>query len=195
MSATFLYNSFLEKDVIRQQDEAFAEFTTFQNNLTGKQAPTPAEETAAEPESKKTASSASKKLSDGETIELNGSGIATVKRIPGIGDKYAQRIVEYHNQLGGFVSVDQLIEIEGITSARLKKMLPYIQLRKKPKQLKINSLTLQQLSKHPYISDKQAQSIVESRQSKAIKTLEDLQQTPEFTPRDIDRLAGYLLFE
>jgi DNA uptake protein ComE-like DNA-binding protein len=74
-------------------------------------------------------------------------------------------------------------------------MSPYIRLNKAPRQLKINRLPAQQLMKHPYISERQAQSIVNARQSKTIKTLEDLREIENITPRDIDRLSEYISFD
>lgn len=189
---------FLEQEVIREQEALTAEFKRFESEQTDRSASflnaeAIADSNALTPPSK--AKPAAGKLSEGETIELNGAGIAVIKRLPGVGDKYAQRIADYHNRLGGFVSLEQLTEVEGITPNRLKKLAPYIRLQRKPKQLKINSLSAQQLAKHPYIDEKQAQSIVEARKLNRLRTPDDLRQLEYFTPRDIDRLSGYISFD
>ena len=193
LGTTFFYNSFLEKEEIRQQEELTAEFVTFQNSLTSKQITS--EDTIVRIKPQQTTTSPSRKLAKGETIELNGADIAQVKRIPGIGDMYASRIVDYHNRLGGFTSAEQLIEVEGISANRLKNIIPYIQLNRKPKQLRINRLSIEQLSKHPYINITQAQAVVEMRLNGTIKTIDNLRQNQEFAPRDIDRLSGYISFD
>jgi competence ComEA-like helix-hairpin-helix protein len=189
---TFSYRLFLKKEIIQEQEALTSEFKQFEENLTTE--PVALSDSNSVVPVRKNSISAGK-LSEGETVELNGAGTTTVKQIPGVGDKFAQRIVDYHNRLGGFVSVEQLTEVEGITANRLKKLSPYIRLQKKPKQLRINRLSLEQLLVHPYIDEKQAQSLVDARQNSAIKTLDDLRQVEHFTPRDIDRLSGYISFD
>jgi competence ComEA-like helix-hairpin-helix protein len=195
-SLTLSYHSFLKKEIIQEQETLTSEFEQFETGLTPQ--PETLFETETLTDDKSTIrkpKTSDGKLADGETIELNGANIAAIKRIPGIGDKFAQRILDYHNRLGGFVSIEQLTEIEGITANRLKKLALYIRLQRKPKQLRINRLSAQQLMKHPYISEAQAQSLVETRQRAIIKTPDDLRQVENFTPRDIDRLSGYVSFD
>lgn len=52
------------------------------------------------------------KIRIGEHIEINGADTTELMKIPGIGSYYSRQIVRYRNQLGGFVSKEQLLEIE-----------------------------------------------------------------------------------
>ena len=50
------------------------------------------------------------------------------ERLPGIGEKLAQRIVEYREQHGGFQSLEELKNVEGIGDKMLEKIKPYLSL-------------------------------------------------------------------
>ena len=54
----------------------------------------------------------SPKLRPGETVELTTADTTALKTIPGIGPYFARKIVQYGQRLGGYVSIDQLDEIE-----------------------------------------------------------------------------------
>jgi len=169
-------------------------FDNFQNSLIEADEQTIAESTAGIQTGNKTA--VSTKLETGEKININAADIASLKRIPGIGDEYARRISQYRSQLGGFVSTQQLTEIQGISQNRHDKIVPYIFIEGKPQQLNINILSFEQLSAHPYIDEKQAQSIVEFRNQKGrISSLKELLDGRFFSSRDLDRLSGYVNFD
>lgn len=50
------------------------------------------------------------------------------ERLPGVGEKLAQRIVEYRDQHGGFQSLEELKNVEGIGDKTLEKIKPYLSL-------------------------------------------------------------------
>ena len=82
------------------------------------------------------------KLKPTERVALNSADTALLKRVPGIGSYYARRIVNYRRQLGGYVSVSQLAEIEGMPAEAMAYFTvdaSHIQ------RLRINELTLAQL--------------------------------------------------
>lgn len=146
--------------------------------------------------SKNTTKASTKKLTAGETIDLNNAGVASFKRIPGVGDEYAKRIYEYRKALGGFTSVDQLKEIKGFTGKRFDKIAPYVVIKSKHKLLKVNSLSKEKLLSHPYLSEKQVERILNIRsENSRIESFDDLLKTSEFKPRDKERLNEYLSFD
>ncbi|MFA5713547.1 MAG: helix-hairpin-helix domain-containing protein, partial [Bacteroidales bacterium] len=52
-------------------------------------------------------------------VELNSSDSATLLSVPGIGPYFASAILKLREELGGFVSHRQLLEIRGIDSTKL----------------------------------------------------------------------------
>ncbi|MDR0825044.1 MAG: helix-hairpin-helix domain-containing protein [Prevotella sp.] len=136
------------------------------------------------------------KFKAGETVELNSSDTTALKMIPGIGIGYANRIVKYRNLLGGYAHITQLKEVWGMDDDLYSKVIPYLTITPKVRKVKINSLTLEELNKHPYISYKQAKVIVDIRERKGnIESLNRLSLLDEFTDNDIKRLMPYLSFE
>lgn len=47
-------------------------------------------------------------------INLNTATAAQLEKLPGIGPKTAQRIVEYRQKSGGFKKVEELMNVQGI---------------------------------------------------------------------------------
>lgn len=61
-------------------------------------------------------------------ININLSSTTELTRLPGIGEAYAQRIIEYRETNGNFTSVDDLVNVKGIGKRTLEKIKPYITL-------------------------------------------------------------------
>lgn len=55
-------------------------------------------------------------------VDLNKADEKTLVGITGIGEKLAQRILEYRNQHGNFTSIEELKKIKGITNYRYEKL-------------------------------------------------------------------------
>ena len=49
-------------------------------------------------------------------------------QVPGIGETYAKRIIEFREEITAFTSYEELLLIKGIGEKRLKKWLPYLTL-------------------------------------------------------------------
>ena len=132
------------------------------------------------------------KLSFGEHIALNTADTTMLKRVPGIGSGYARAIVNYRNRLGGYVDVNQLLDIKGIPPEALQ----YIVLGNSDvKKLDVNHLSLNQLKQHPYLNFYQARALVESRRLHGpLRSAADLRLISDFTEADIKRLIPYLQF-
>lgn len=184
--------SVFNEDRATQQDEALSEFDKFQNEMVD--VPTKEKQP---PQNLVGGNKASlSKLKEGETIDMNVATIETLQQIPGIGESYARRIYDYKTQLGGFVLVEQLKEVEGFSGKRYDKIAPYLCIVKMPQKLRINKLPKEELAKHPYLSDKQVTCIVEIRQAlNKINNLHELLTSSEFTPRDAERLSPYISFD
>ena len=59
-------------------------------------------------------------------VDINAADANTLATIPGIGPGLAERIVAFRSSNGPFASVDELLDVSGITDRRLDAMLPYI---------------------------------------------------------------------
>ena len=130
------------------------------------------------------------KLRPSQHLAVNTADTTALKRVPGIGSYYARRIVAYREKLGGFSSVQQLREIEGMPD----EAIPYLTVDPKAiRKLHINKLTLSQLRKHPYLNYYQARDIVDYRRLQGpITSLSQLALLKDFTKHDIERLAPYI---
>lgn len=135
------------------------------------------------------------KLELGQTIDINSASASSLTRIPGIGEVFAERIIEYRNSLGGFASLEQLYEIKGITVNKFSKILPYLVLQKKHKLIRINKVSADQLINHPYFEEKQTQVLIELNKDRKINDISDLSDNENFSSRDIERLSPYLSFD
>lgn len=133
------------------------------------------------------------KYPEGTQIELNSADTTALKKIPGIGSYYASQIIRYKEQLGGFASLRQLKEIEGLPE-NIERWFTISEtvFRK----IKINRLSTEQLRKHPYLNFYQSKVITEHRRKYGpIKSIKSLSLYEEFTAADLERLTPYLSFE
>jgi competence ComEA-like helix-hairpin-helix protein len=55
-------------------------------------------------------------------IGLNQADKATLMSVSGIGEKIAQRILEYRNQEGSFHDIEELRRIKGLTKSKYEKI-------------------------------------------------------------------------
>lgn len=147
---------------------------------------------AAEKPARKTTA---KKMEKGQTVDINKASAESLKRIPGIGNTLAERIVAYRSELGGYASLEQLQEVKGITVNKFSGILSYLLLKEKHRKMQVNNVGEDKLLAHPYLNEEQVETIVSLRQSRKIGSMDDLTATGFFTARDVARLQAYLAFD
>ena len=55
-------------------------------------------------------------------VNLNTATVSQIATLPGIGDKTAERIVEYREKNGGFKKVEELMNVKGIGEKSFLKL-------------------------------------------------------------------------
>lgn len=97
-------------------------------------------------------------------IELNATDSLELQELRGIGPVFASRIIRFRDLIGGFYASSQLLEVYGMDEERYGNMQANIYADStKVKKININTVSYQELSRHPYISPKQANVIVQYR--------------------------------
>ena len=128
-----------------------------------------------------------------EPLDLNAIDSAGLVRLPGIGPATALKIIRYREQLGGFLDISQLEEIEGLSDSLMKWFI--INDTIPIKRISVNTATLSDLRRHPYMDFYKARAIVEYRRERGmIKGPEQLSFMEEFTAQDLIRLEPYFDF-
>ncbi len=59
-------------------------------------------------------------------IDINTATVDALTALPGIGQTYAQRIVDYRKENGPFSSVEELLNVQGIGHKRLEDIIDLI---------------------------------------------------------------------
>ena len=135
-----------------------------------------------------------KKYQEGETVlDLNTCDTAELKRIPGIGSYYARKICKYRDELGGYVSTQQLSEISDLPEG-IEKWFSTAQ-HPNVRKINVNKASFKELVHHPYLTYEQVKEITNYiRKYGPLQSWNDLRISPYFTPDDFHRLEPYFTF-
>ena len=127
-------------------------------------------------------------------VELNSADTAALRKIRGIGPAFSMRIVKYRNLLGGFVNVNQLKEVKGIDSLKYAEISPYMFVNPYIiRKININTVTFEELKKHPYFGYNISLSIINYRKQHGDYTsITDLKKLALITDEVYNRIAPYL---
>jgi competence protein ComEA len=129
-------------------------------------------------------------------INLNEADSTDLVRLNGIGPAYASRIMKYRNRLGGFVRKEQLREVYGLDSATYSRLEPHIIVdARNVSRVLINSVSFEELKRHPYLTYKQMNAILKYRKQHGdFKSVDDLKSVAILSQDVIDKIAPYLSF-
>ncbi len=61
-----------------------------------------------------------------KSININTAGINLLTRLPGIGEKTAEKIIAYRELIKKFKSLDELMEVKGIGTSKLNKIKKFL---------------------------------------------------------------------
>jgi DNA uptake protein ComE-like DNA-binding protein len=130
-------------------------------------------------------------------VELNSADSLELVSVKGVGPVFAHRIIDYRTKLGGFIKIDQLLEVYGINEERLAGFDNQLTVDTSlVKKLNINSATFKELLRHPYLNYDQVKSLVRFReQIGPFQNLDGINQLEHFTTDDVKRLTRYVTVE
>lgn len=155
-------------------------------------------------------------------IDLNRADRAELLQLPGVGDSLAERLEDYRCRHGGFRSVDELQAVRGVGPATLERLRPWIFVqaddpsapevspevmgrksaqpeRKSSKvaglkePIDVNQATAAELQRLPGIGPKMAQRILDERDKKPFRNVEDLRRVSGIGPKTLERLRPYIV--
>lgn len=100
-------------------------------------------------------------------VPLNMSDSDDLAGIYGIGPVLSSRIIKYRKLLGGYVNVEQLLEVYGMTTENFKSVRDFLYVDSSMvSHINLNEVSAEELSRHPYLSDYQARSLIAYREIK-----------------------------
>lgn len=125
-----------------------------------------------------------------DPFDINSADTAMLARLDGVGNYTALRIVEYRDKLGGFVDLKQLLEIKNISEEIINRNQGVLFVDKsKVITMSVNSMGVEKLRRHPYVSFYLAKEIVERRRIKGnYSDVEQVKGLPSF-----DKASPFLL--
>jgi competence protein ComEA len=60
------------------------------------------------------------------SVDINAASAEELARVPGIGKAISQRVAELRERDGAFASLDELLDVAGMTPARLERARPFL---------------------------------------------------------------------
>ena len=130
-------------------------------------------------------------------LNLRTADTTELKMIRGIGSYRAKQIVRYREQLGGFVSVEQLLEVKGMEDLASDSILQHFVLDSVTvQQVNVNQAGVQRLAQHPYLRFEQAKALYELRRKKIrLHSIQDLEAIECIDAKTLEKIAPYLNFD
>jgi len=131
-------------------------------------------------------------------IDVNTANAKELRNLKGIySEKYAEIIIKHRDQLGGFISKEQLKDVWNMTPETYDGLINQVVIGKyEPKKININSSSAQQLKSHPYINWKTANAIYKYRKANGnYKNIEDVKKIHLINKKTYLKIAPYLTIE
>lgn len=131
------------------------------------------------------------------SVNLNTADTATLIRIKGIGAVLAQKIIARRTALGGFIQHAQLKEIYPFSDSVFSQFerLCFIP-PGSHRQIPLNTASVAELERHPYIGKKRAAYILLYRDGiQQFENITQLKQVPLMNEENYRKIAPYLTLE
>ncbi len=127
-------------------------------------------------------------------VELNTADTNELKQIFGIGSFFAREIVNRREALGGYLHLGQLLEIYNLDSAHLDQIAPHLTLDAQlVRKININTVSMDELRKHPYFPYTIANSLVRIREAHGpFSSVEEVKKSHLITDSMFQHIQPYL---
>ena len=129
--------------------------------------------------------------------DINAASQVELEKVYMIGEKLALKIIAEREKFGGFVSMEQLNFIWGISPEAIADLNKKFQIKATVNlnKIKINELSIKELQQFPYFNYTIAKNIVTYRSMNGeIKTIDDLTKVKQFPGEKLKIIAVYLEF-
>ena len=127
-------------------------------------------------------------------LDLNTADTADLVKLRGIGSVFSRRIVKYRNLLGGFYKKEQLLEVYGFNDEVYNKISSYVFVDTvEITRININTATINELNKHPYLDYYKSKAIVKYREVVgSFSSVEDLLMVSIIDENTFEKVKPYL---
>ena len=132
-----------------------------------------------------------------EILDINQATAEDLKKVNGIGDGLSDRILKEKEKFGGFVSMEQMDAIWGLSPEVVQKLKEHFKIKVIPtvKKININNASVKELAQFPYFRYALAKSIVTYRSMNGkIENSADLIKIKGFPVEKVNFIALYLDF-
>ena len=128
-----------------------------------------------------------------EPVNINSADSVQLLPLPGIGPVFAGRIIKYRKLLGGFVSVDQLGEVYGMSAETIERIRNQVFIDSSAiRKIRIDSATFGELLRHPYLEYEEVKALVGYRDFKGeISSAIELKENHILPDSTIKKIDGY----
>lgn len=129
-------------------------------------------------------------------VDINTADTSGFIALAGIGPTLAHRIIKFRENLGGFISIEQLLEVYGIKDSVLQILKPQLSCSNEIQTIAINMADFNTINRHPYISYQEAKAIVKYREQHGLfKTQQDLLKLAIIDEVWLQKILPYLNFD
>jgi DNA uptake protein ComE-like DNA-binding protein len=129
-------------------------------------------------------------------LDINEATKEDLMKVYGIGDKISDRILTEKEKYGGFVSMEQMQFVWGLSPEVIENLKKYFEVKSAPKikKININNASVKELSQFPFFKYTLAKDIVIYRSMNGDIKTEDLSKIKGFPVDKIKIIALYLEF-
>ena len=127
-------------------------------------------------------------------LDINTATDADLRAI-GLTADEVSRVIDFREKVGYYFANWQIEDaLSNKKRANELKSNFYVCASVEIRKININTVSLDNLEKHPYFSAQQAVAVIKLRETQKINSIEDLKKTNLFTDKELKRIGNYLTY-